>query len=379
MTTSQNISAAQLFLQQLDEDVNIEDLCTDNGIVLYGFGELGKLALSYCLKTDIKMRFLLDQNCNSTCTLADLSLNIYNPKNVFPESLYSIPVAVCVATSSYETIKTSLMSMGWKNIFPFYQLTRSSNTAYPLSNGWLTGKLSKEDKSKINYVIDNLEDDCSIEHYKSFINWHISYREQINTNFPIITSNRYNIDPIKDFLNAKSHSIIDVGAHNAQLLDIMLSERISIQSYYALEPDPNSSKKIEQKFSNLMIRTVVDRRSIASQSHSSRKFFAGLNYCSKLSPHGNLLVESVAIDELNLNPSIIKYHTEGTELDCLKSSKNTIINNKPLIMASLYHNRDGLCDTIFYFMTTHKDYRYYLRLHSYQGTGLFLYALPNKL
>ena len=377
MLTARDASnVVSLFCQESRIKFLADNICVDNGIILYGSGELGKLALSYCQKCNIRTRVFLDQSC-ILGEVSELSgVYTFNPSHQFSSEYYDIPVVVCVATYPFESIRDSLLSMGWKSIFPFYQLTKDANSFYPITNGWLVGQLSQTEKSRIEYVFEHLEDDCSREHYKSFLCWHSGYHEQHDPKFPINPTDRYYVGPIKDFLYSKSHTIIDAGAHRGQLLDIVLAQRILINEYHAFEPDPESYEIITNKLMSTSFPSAAYQKCISSEISPDAKFFAGLNYCSKLSSFGSLSVETVSIDSLDLNPTIIKYHTEGAEFDGLRGSRNTIDKCQPLIMASLYHSRDGLCDILYYFMATHRNYRYYLRLHSYQGTGLFLYALP---
>ena len=266
----------------LSYDSTIYNVNTSNGIVLYGYGELGKLALEYCNKTNIKVNFILDKSAPLKSEDLRHHTTIFNPDQIFSDDYYSLPVAVCIATLSYESIKSLLLDMGWKNIFPFYQLTQDYNPLYPLSNGWLIGDLSQLEQSKINFIFDNLADEHSREHYKAFISWHASYHEYVTPDFPIVPSTRYNIEPLITFLSSKPHSIIDIGAHHAQLFDQLVQNKISINDYHAFEPDPESARVIQSKpaFNQNIIE--LHQQSIAFQI-SHHRFHSGLNYCSKLS------------------------------------------------------------------------------------------------
>ena len=364
------------FLDRLSANKIIEQPDTKDGIILYGSGELGKLALAYCRNTGINVRFFLDLSSDSGKFSSISNIEVFNPEHNFSIDLYAVPVAVCVATFSFNAIKCYLADIGWKTIFPFYQLANKPSPFFPLSNGWLIGDLSDTDKARINFVYDHLEDDCSREHYKNFMAWHSDYQEEINPEYPIEPAHRYIIEPLIDFLKEKSHCVIDAGAHHVQLLDILLAQRMSIDEYHAFEPDPSSHEVILSKFHNKSFPCSLYQNVVTAETNVDVPFFAGLNYCSKISTYGSLSINSVSVDSMCLRPTIIKYHTEGSELNCLKGSSATINECHPLIMTSLYHNRDGLCETAYYFMNAHKNYRYYFRLHSYQGTGFFMYAVP---
>ena len=98
-----------------------------------------------CNKTNIKVNFILDKSAPLKSEDLRHPATIFNPDQIFSDDYYSL-IAVCIATLSYESIKSLLLDMGWKNIFPFYQLTQDYNPLYPLSNGWLieVGQLSNQ-------------------------------------------------------------------------------------------------------------------------------------------------------------------------------------------------------------------------------------------
>ena len=63
-------------------------------------------------------------------------------------------------------------------------------------------------------------------------------------------------------------------------------------------------------------------------------------------------------------------------MDVLLGGINTISKNRPALAFSIYHNRDGLCKVPFESMQLFDGYKWYFRLHSYQGTGAFIYGVP---
>ena len=77
-------------------------------------------------------------------------------------------------------------------------------------------------------------------------------------------------------------------------------------------------------------------------------------------------------------PTFVKLHLEGGELTALKGGRQTLIANRPLIAATVYHNDDGIWKTAHWLMETLADYRFLFRLHSWCGTGAVVYAIPNK-
>ena len=84
------------------------------------------------------------------------------------------------------------------------------------------------------------------------------------------------------------------------------------------------------------------------------------------------------LDTLGLAPTFIKRHLEGGELPALKGARETLAKHRPLVVATVYHNDDGIWRTPSWLMETLPDYRFLFRAHSWCGTGAVVYALPRE-
>jgi hypothetical protein len=84
------------------------------------------------------------------------------------------------------------------------------------------------------------------------------------------------------------------------------------------------------------------------------------------------------LDTLDLSPTFIKLHLEGAELAALKGARKTLLSNRPIIVATIYHNADGIWRTPLWLMEALPGYRFLFRIHSWCGTGAVIYAIPNE-
>ena len=89
-------------------------------------------------------------------------------------------------------------------------------------------------------------------------------------------------------------------------------------------------------------------------------------------------VPITAIDTLGFEPSFIKLHIEGGELDALSGALDTIENCRPIVAATCYHNEDGLWKLPAFFKDNFENYKLYFRLHGWCGTAAVIYAIPNE-
>ena len=62
----------------------------------------------------------------------------------------------------------------------------------------------------------------------------------------------------------------------------------------------------------------------------------------------------------------------------LKGAQQTLLDCRPIVAATVYHNDDGIWRTADWLMKTLADYRFLFRNHSWCGTGAVIYAIPRE-
>lgn len=130
----------------------------DKPLVLYGKGNLGKLAKEVFYELGIRPAYVFD----TTAFFGGL------PKDVL--------VAVCVATAPYAPIAKTLNDAGWEDVVPVWDIVE----AYPeigLHNGWMAGKLTTIDRNRIRSLY--WEEGKSYSHYNMHLGWRC-YRKEYN-------------------------------------------------------------------------------------------------------------------------------------------------------------------------------------------------------
>ncbi len=362
-------------------DNQLVDLPTK--VLLYGAGSLGRLALHFCELTGIEVVAFIDSNAEVLSKIVsnhyDKSYSIYKPEVVeINEDFRKIPIYVAIATLPYDPIKSFLQTLGWKYIEPFYKLTEKVNKSHPLNNGWQVNSLSNEEQNTIESIKQNLEDQTSINHYEAFIAWHNGYKEISEVNPTISHKSRYVIDPLKIYLRRNPHCMVDIGAHTGGSVERLLEAGIKFKEYHLFEPDHTNLFHLRRfvESSNINHEDIYLYSYILGQSSKNVLFHKGLGYSSQVSISGSSRRYQYALDTLMLKPTFIKIHTEGTELNIIKGSCKTIASSRPALALSVYHNSDGIYKTIQYLINTMSSYKIYFRLHDFQGTGAFVYCIP---
>lgn len=88
-----------------------------------------------------------------------------------------------------------------------------------------------------------------------------------------------------------------------------------------------------------------------------------------VSQNGSEKIESSTLDiDIKEPITLIKMDIEGYEKKALEGAKNHIINDKPKLLISVYHNHEDLWKIPKIIREYNKDYKFYLRCY---GTRIF--------
>ncbi len=136
----------------------------DKPLVLYGYGKLGHLAEEIFNELKIPIARIIDKRLQPTWQW---------PVGPNPDKAL---IAICVATEPYDLVIAPLVSAGWTDIVPVWDIIE----AYPevgMHNGWFAGPERKGEPKKILQVMEYFDDRISQQHYDAFIEWHHDRQE----------------------------------------------------------------------------------------------------------------------------------------------------------------------------------------------------------
>ena len=289
-------------------------------------------------------------------------------------------MTVSIVTSPYVPIERTLSERGFADIVPFYDLAESFRAIHPLSNGWFAPALTASDRDNSAKVLTLWHDDISRAHHLQFLAWRRLRAEWRFDAAPVTTQDRFFIPELLAVLN-DNEVLLDAGAHHGHVTETFLRHtRGAFRQIAAIEPDPANRAILQDTLRALLrddARVAVYDCVLAANENEAR-FHAGLGYASQLSPTGDIPVTTRPLDALGLKPSFVKLHLEGAELAVLQGARETLLANRPLIAATVYHNADGIWATPLWLMQMLPGYRFLFRAHSWCGTGAVIYAIPEE-
>jgi hypothetical protein len=74
----------------------------------------------------------------------------------------------------------------------------------------------------------------------------------------------------------------------------------------------------------------------------------------------------------------VKVHLEGEELPSLRLSIGHLRIYRPILKVACYHNEDGLYKIEKFLMDNLERYKFYFRLHAFQGQAAYMYCIPEE-
>jgi FkbM family methyltransferase len=347
---------------------------SSDGIALYGAGSMGRMAIDLLKIISVKPKYFIDKNFKGKLH----NISVIDPKQIPEKDLARLTFIVCVVTAPVQPIFNYLIDIGCVDVRHFYDYSEIV-LKDKMSNGWFTPNLSDSDKEKIKTVFKSIEhDEYSTAHYLQFLWWRLRRREVIYSEYPVLSKKKYFSAPYFPALN-EHEKLLDVGAHHGSVIkDFAEATNGKYDSIWAFEPDESNQKILKQYLPyNVLGRTKIHCEALSDRDES-KLFLGGLGYASRLCFNGNKTVHTVKLDSIKeINPTIIKLHIEGYELEVLTGAIETIKKYRPVLMVLADHNADGLYK-IAIFLTALNDYKLYFNLHDYCGNSAIFYCIPKE-
>src|SRR5581483_8254798 len=353
----------------------------DRPLALYGAGNLGRLARDFLRAVGQDFVFAIDRNARTLAARDDWAgVRILHPDDVAKADRSRARVAVSIVTSAYVPIEHLLLERGFTDIVPFYDLAESFRHLHPLSNGWFAAKFGAHDCADTARVLSAWADDTSRAHHLQFLAWRRLREEWTFMPAPVPDCDRFFIPEVAAVLR-DDEILLDGGAHHGSVVEAFLRHaKGRFRHITAIEPDPANRARLAENLQGVLrgdARVTIDDCALWD-NNGHALFHAGLDYASQISRTGSMRVETRRIDDLGLAATFIKLHLEGAELAALKGARRTLLDCRPIVAATIYHNDDGIWKTADWLMRTLADYRFLFRNHAWCGTGAVIYAIPQE-
>lgn len=351
--------------------------------IIYGAGDTGKKIAKKLKAFGYDVAFLFDDYSAST-VLKPEEINIYHSDDIKnnkinSDSHFIVIIATWMTVEIVEEKLSYLPDFDLMSLTEFFvnfaELIDIDDILFLTSfqNYW-------KEKALICELATVWADDISTQLY--YYIW--LYRLTGNRVYlpPISQGIQYFPEDLVGHLNELN--ILDCGAHRGDTIK-QAAELFSLCNVIAFEPDLKNfdylskicvSLRNENKISGIVLTLPCG---VYNQTQYFR-FDSSGNQASHLSDHGDVVIQTVSIDELNLDSldiNFIKMDIEGAEVEALKGMRHFIQKKRPLLALSAYHKPSDLLNIIRVLQTWNMGYRFFLRNYRAEGMDLIIYAIPD--
>lgn len=147
---------------------------------------------------------------------------------------------------------------------------------------------------------------------------------------------------------------------------------------YAFEANPAMTKNCEEQLEQIVNRNALFFYKLALWDKKDTICFdnSGSKWDAHVSDNGILTVNADSIDNLlaGRRVTFMKFDIEGSEMKALQGARNCILNNRPRMAISVYHNDKDLEDIMEYLIGLNIDYNFALRHYHSDAIETILYV-----
>jgi FkbM family methyltransferase len=348
------------------------DNINSKDIILYGAGSLGHMAIDLMAQKNLIPKYVIDRNAEGL--LNNIRIIKPKPDQIDENDKRAAIFIICISSTSYNEIYYNLKKWRCKNIIHFYTWAYFVMPEL-MNNGWINSNITDIGKSNIRRVCEILSrDKTSLLFYLQFLWWKCRLKEIVYDECPVLSGKNYFNSPYFPLLT-KNEIFIDGGACFGQTIALFITKvNNCYNTIYAFDPDVNNLKVSQAKYNDK--RIVYSFNALGAENRQVQ-FRSNLGFASRIDKQGDKNVQMVTIDSLDIKPSVIKLHIEGSELSALQGAKKTIEKCRPILMVLADHHEDGLFKLPL-FLAEFENYVIHFYLHDYCGNSAIFYAYPEE-
>lgn len=181
-------------------------------------------------------------------------------------------------------------------------------------------------------------------------------------------------------------SYVDLGAYNGDTVRKLLPHAPNLSHIVAFEPDRRNFRKLSEYAASLPTHITLEAHNLGAWCHEDILYFdaSGNRNAGILQNAASKKCVTVPVDTVDhildsRATELIKYDVEGSEKEALIGSRQTIKNENPRLLVSLYHRSEDLFTLPTLVKELMPNSLLYLRKLPYiPAWDLNLYAVPTE-
>jgi len=322
-------------------------------VVIWGVGVTAETAFRYYTNEGVKITCFADNNKERDNELYQ-GLPV-NHSDKFFELYKSACIIIAANKNASIDIENQLRSRGYNDIIVY-----DINLVWSLSDAGTNRKIFEQNAEPIDFVYNLLADEKSKHVFSNLLKYRLNFDDRLPEE---VYDERAYFD--NDVVKSFQGTFLDCGAFDGDTLQKMLKwDKGSYDKYYAFEPDEKNYTLLE-KYCEPLENVYTENMGIWSKKETL--FFTNSGtMTSTVNNGGQIQIDVDSIDNMFRDDEVnfIKMDIEGSEIEALMGSKNTISKCKPILAISNYHKPDHLWEVPIVINRLNSDYKVLMRHHS---------------
>ena len=363
------------------DHIGRQELFADGApVLIYGAGNVGKDVFRLLTARGVSVPGFLDRNAKPGTALQGVP--VWQPDDASALAVQRNRCHVVIGIFNFNVdippIVGALNALGYDRVISFMDL----HDAFPDGLGdrfWLTSRSYYADlEPQVTAGYELWEDAASRDLYASIL------RGRFTHNTATLPKPGVGPQYFAPDLPAWTTPLrfVDCGAYDGDTLKQLAETGLGIEAVAAFEPDPVNFIKLANYVRCQRVTFPRDISLFPCGVHSCTeqlRFASGQGDGSHASSTGDTVIQCVSLDEAipGFRPNLIKMDIEGAEYAALWGARHTLAEHRPGLAICLYHCPAHLWQIPLLLRDWNLGYRFYMRVHCYNGFDLVLYALPS--
>jgi FkbM family methyltransferase len=357
-----------------------------DAVVLYGAGGVGRDVLQVLTRDGVRVACVLDRRAQVGDTLSGVP--VFRPETcpLSDADRLRMPVVLSLFNREVDApgIANVLHAAGFARVVPFVDLHASFCDELG-DRFWLTNRRVLTDRrAEIEEAESIWADEASRMLFRRLVAFRTegAYHESLR---PDPANAQYLPRDVPKWLGRRPIRFVDCGAYTGDTVTALLTQRLPLGALALFEPESHSFQTLRQVV-HAHRQDIDGPATLWPCAVGSRcemvNFREGFGESSSVAVDGGARVQAVSLDDVlcGWEPSFVKMDIEGAEMDGLVGARHLIAQSQPDLAICVYHRPDHLWQIPIMLGTWTElaNYRYYLRVHGFEGFDTVLYACPGR-
>ncbi len=296
----------------------------------------------------------------------------YDRPVIKTEQIPEDALVLIVAGGRPQSAKQKIRALGFDclDYFEFYKWSGLPLTDVVFNEGFAED--FQERIAQYEWIYSLFVDDTSKETFKKLVSFRLNYNLEFLNGFTAREDKQY----FEDFLELDSEGevFVDVGVFDGYTSLEFIKHCPKYRAIHLFEPDP---KNFDTCTKNLHGHDNIYLHKVGLSDSKKILKFNPRGSGSKISDHGTVDIPVDRLDDvLNESVTFIKIDIEGSELDAIEGSVETILKYHPRLAVCVYHNVGDFWKIPKRILSIREDYKIYLRHYTESIYETVMFFVP---